>query len=151
MERIPFGSVRGISKRIGGRYERPIKVDFHGKESNEYAEWIRQCNAAVAPHIAVVDADAATVQQEFAKSLLAECDVSTEGHRKWLSIMRFGMSTLKQSPQFLMCLIVERAYQCSAFLNEGHRLSVGELAAKIAYELDVQLTDKRVKDGEACE
>lgn len=90
-------------------------------------------------------------QQHFAKSLLAECEPTSKGHEKWLAIMRFGMGTLKQSPPFLLCLVVERAYQCFAFQKDEPRLSLGEFTAKIAYELDLELIPGRdvSKDGDA--
>jgi hypothetical protein len=146
-ERIPFGSVRGLSKKIGDNFERPIRVELHGEQSTDhnYNDWIKQCHAAVAESQLHSPLSA---QQQFAKSLLTECDITDQGHTKWLSIMRFGMATLQQSQEFLMCLIVERAYQYAAY-RDGGSLSIGEQAAKIADELGLELTEKRVKDGDA--
>jgi hypothetical protein len=140
MDRIPFGSVRGLSKKIGDNVERPIRVELHGEQRTDhnYNEWINQCHAAVAesqPHSPL------SAQHQFAKSLLAECEITDKGHEKWLAIMRFGIATLTQSPQFLMCLIVERAYQYHAY-RDGGRLSIGEQAAKIADELGLQIVRK---------
>jgi hypothetical protein len=90
--------------------------------------------------IKMVDVDA---MGRFAQSLTEAC-LPTE-HEKWFVIMSFGLGILKESPEFLMHLIVMRAeVECQLNQPSGERFpTLGEMVVKFIDELGLELQEKK--------
>lgn len=129
---LPFGSVLGLSRMIGGVYERPSRVEFQGGGVGEhqYQAWVDDCHRAVR-----IDEVARVANREFA----AQLGAMAKPYESWLAVMQFGMPTLEADQPLMIKLLCDRISQMVA----GDRTQeIDVVTRKVLDDLGLQIVRK---------